>query len=53
MAGVRAGGCVGGRGGGLLVVVSWWWSCGGGLVVVVRGLGSSFQECLDHLDFDS
>ena len=41
------------RGGGLVVVVSWWWSCGGSLVVVVRGLGSSFQECLDHLNFDS
>ena len=35
VAGVRAGGCVGGRGGGLVVVVLWWWSRGGGLVVVV------------------
>ena len=35
VAGVCAGGCVGGRGGGLVVVVLWWWSRGGGLVVVV------------------
>ena len=35
-----------------MVVVSWWWSRGGGLVVGGRGLGSSFQEYLEHENFD-